>query len=402
MGLNAFAVFSICLGMGYSFDLVMLCTLIEGVIFFLLSLTGIRSKLAMSIPHNLKMFIGAGIGFFLVNIGWQNTHFIVNDDSTLTKMVVFRENFSTQGITALLSVIGLAVIILLTVRKVKAAIIIGIAVTWGLGVLCQALGIYVPDVAAGYYSLYPQFGFTNPFTVGSIIIDPSQFNFSWKMLGDVVVITCTLFYSDFFDTLGTCMTCIEKIKAQMQAEIKAFKEAKQELELTKQMERELQILSGEKVTKWALIMDAIGTILGAFFRCTTITSFVESGAAIESGARTGLSAIVTGGWFFLSIFFAMIFTSIPGFATGPALVVVGVSMMLTAIKQLDFSPDKLHELMAGAICFAATGYTYNIANGMAAGIITLAAVTPFTKQRKEVSWVLYVVAVLLIAKFRFL
>lgn len=402
MGLNAFAVFSVCLAMGYSFDLVMVCTFVEGLIFFILSLTGVRSKLAMSIPHNLKMFIGGGIGLFLIYIGWQNTKFIVNDDSTLTTMVSFRQNFSTQGITALLAVIGLLLMIVLTVKKSKAAIIIGILVTWALGIICQVVGLYVPNPESGFYSLYPSLSFTNPLAVGSIWVNLSNVNFSWSMLGDVLVVTLTLFYSDFFDTLGTCMTCLEKMKAQMREEIANIKQEKADAKRIQAMEQELKEIEGEKTTKLALIVDAIGTMIGAFFRCTTITSFIESGAAFESGARTGISAIVTGGWFFLAIFFASIFTSVPGFATGPALVVVGVSMMITAIKQLDLSAEHACELFPGIICIAATGFTYNIANGMAAGIISYVVVKMFTKQRKEISPVLYGVAVLLIVKFCFL
>lgn len=400
MGLNAFAVFSVCLGMGYSYDLVMVCTLIEGIIFMILTFTGLRSKLIIALPHNLKMFIGGGIGYFLMYIGWQNTHFIVNDDSTLTAMVSFRQNFSTQGITALLAVIGLTITIILTIRKSKLAIIAGILSTWVLGMLCQLVGIYVPDVEAGYYSLYPQFGFTNPFK-SDIFIQFDQVGFNSGMIADIVVITCTLFYSDFFDTVGTCMTCIEKIKAQMIAEISELKRAGHDRKV-RAMERELAVIESEDTTKRALAVDAGGTMLGALLRCTTITSFVESGAAIESGARTGLSTVVTGLWFFLAIFFASVFTSIPGFATGPALVMVGVSMMITAIQQLDFGPEHLHELIPGIICMAATGLTYNIANGMAAGIISYVLAALFTKRGKEVSPVLYCVAVLLVAKFCFL
>ncbi len=401
MGLNAFAVFSICLGMGYSYDLVMLCTLIEGIIFMVLTFTGVRTKLTVALPHNLKMFIGGGIGFFLMYIGWQNTHFIVNDDSTLTTMVSFRQNFSTVGITAMLAVIGLMITVILTVRKSKAAIIIGILVTWGLGMLCQALGIYVPDIEAGYYSLYPQFSFTNPFAVGNIFIQFNDVAFTWSMLGDVVIITCTLFYSDFFDTIGTCMTCIEKIKAQMLAEIAELRNTEDRVTVVT-MERELKVIESEDTNKRALAVDAGGTIVGALARCTTITSFVESGAAIESGARTGLSTVVTGLWFFLAIFFASIFTSVPGFATGPALVVVGASMLITALRQIDFSAEHLYELFPGIICVAATCLSYNIANGMAAGIISYVLVALCTKHRKEVSPILYCVAVLLLAKFYFL
>lgn len=401
MGVNAFAVFSVCLGMGYSYDLVMLCTFIEGLIFLILTFTGVRTKIAMALPHNLKMFIGGGIGFFLIYIGWQNSHFIVNDDSTLTTMVAFRQNFSTVGISAILAVIGLMVTIILTVRKSKAAVIVGILVTWILGMVCQAAGIYVPDAETGYYSLYPQLAITNPFAVGNIFIQPQNIVFNWSMLADIIVVTLTLFYSDCLDTIGTCITCLEKIKAQMLDEIKALR-AEKNYALAATMEEELKVIESEDTLKKAMAVDAGGTMAGSAARCTTITSFIESGAAAESGARTGLASVVTGLWFFLAIFFAGIFTSIPGFATGQALVLVGASMLITALRQVNWSSEHMHEIIPGIICMAATGYTYNIANGMAAGIITYVLAALFTKRGKEVSPVLYAIAILLLLKFRFL
>lgn len=407
MGLNAFAVFTICLGMGYPYELVMLCTLIEGFIFLILSFTGVRSSLARALPHNLKMFIGAGIGGFLVYIGMQNAHLIVKDESTLTTMVNFRTNFATQGIGALLALIGLTIIVILMVQGTKSAIVVGILVTWGLGMLCQALGFYVPDAEAGYYSLYPHLSLPHPSSLGSMFLTSTGLkDFDLSMLANIIVITCTMFYSDFFDTVGTCMTCIEKIKAQMQEEIRHLREEyaenKQMLEKAKTMERELRSLEGERTTKLALIIDAIGTIIGAFFKCTTITSFVESGAGIESGGRTGLSAVVTGFWFFLAIFFASIFTTIPGFATGPALIAVGCSMAMSALKQVNWDKDRLYQIIPGVLCVFATILTYNIANGMAAAIVFYVVISLFTKHRKEVSPLFYVLTILLIVKFRFL
>lgn len=402
MGLNAFAVFTICLGMGYPFELVMICTFIEGLIFLVLSFTGVRSTLATALPHNLKMLIGAGIGGFLVYIGAQNAHLIVDDASTLTTFINFRAEFSTQGICALLAVIGLAVIVILTIRDIKPAIIIGIAVAWVLGMICQALGVYAPNPEAGYYSLYPSFGFPHVSSLGSIFLNPLsvQIQVDGGAIANIIVITLTMFYSDFFDTIGTCMTCIEKIKSQMIDEIATLRKHKANNQsLISSMEDELEELSDEETTKRALIVDAAGTMGGAALKCTTITSFVESGAGIESGGRTGLSAIVTGGWFFLAIFFASILGAVPGFATGPALIVVGASMFISAVKEVKWDKEYAHQYIPGALCVLFTVLTYNIANGMAVGIISYVIASLFTKHKDEVHPLFYFLAALLLLKF---
>lgn len=408
MGLNAFAVFTICLGMGYPYELVMVCTLIEGVIFLILSLTKVRSSLAKALPHNLKMLIGAGIGGFLIYIGAQNSHLIVGDASTLTNMVNFRTDFNTQGICALLAVIGVLLIVILTILNFKPAIIVGIGVTWVLGMICQAVGIYIPNPEAGYYSLYPGFGLPHVSSLGSIFLfsSPIQAQINGGAIANIVIITLTMFYSDFFDTVGTCMTCIEAIKSQMKDEIedlrKKLSENKANRTRIANMEGELEVLEKEKTTALALLVDAIGTIFGAIFKCTTITSFVESGAGIESGGRTGLSAIVTGGWFFLAIFFAPILGAVPGFATGPALIVVGISMFISGVRAVKWDKEFAHQYIPGVLCVLFTVLTYNIANGMAVGIISYVIACLFTKKKEEIHPLFYVLAVLLIAKFKFL
>ncbi|MDO4979213.1 MAG: NCS2 family permease [Candidatus Saccharibacteria bacterium] len=406
MGLNAFAVFTICMGMGYPYELVMICTLVEGIIFLILTLTEVRSKLAEALPHNLKMFIGAGIGGFLAYIGAQNAHLIVGDASTLTTLVNFRNEFSTQGICALLALIGLMIIVILSVMKVKAAIVIGIFASWILGMICQAMGIYVPNIEAGYYSLYPSFSLPHISSLGGMFLTSSGLSsVDGGVIANIIIITLTMFYSDFFDTIGTCMTCIEKIKMQMSEEMEALKAkkfSKGDANQIEAMEGELEVLGSQKTTKFALLADAIGTIIGSLFKCTTITSFVESGAGIESGGRTGLSAIVTGAWFFLAIFFASIFTSIPGFATGPALIMVGCSMLISAMKQVEWKKNELHQIIPGMLCIVFMMLTYNIANGMAAAIIAYAVVSVFTGHKEEPKPLMYVLAVLLIAKFAFL
>lgn len=404
MGLNAFAVFTVCLGMGYSFELVMICTLIEGIIFFILSLTGVRSALANSLPAVLKSFIGAGIGGFLMFIGAQNAKLIIDSPSTLVTMVNFRDNFSTVGVTATLTVVGVFIIAVLMAMKSKAAVIAGIAIAWILGIICQFAGIYVPDPEAGFYSLYPAFQMPDLAAISEMVLDPRKVKFSLAMLGDVLIVVGIMFYSDFFDTVGTCVTCLRAIVAAMREEIAELRERHSESANTKIrcMEAEVKAIESERTTKRAFLVDATGTMLCSLLKCTTVTSFVESMAGIAAGARTGFASVVNGGLFLLCIFFSSIFTTVPGYATGAALIVVGCSMFFGSLKQIEWKVAKFNELFSGVMCAVFMVLTYNIANGIAAGIISYTIVTPFTKSSEKVKPIFWVLSFLLVLKFIFL
>lgn len=402
MGLNAFAVFTICLGMGYSYNMVLVCTLIEGVVFLVLSFCGLRSALAKAIPQNMKLLIGAGIGGFLMYIGSQNAHLIVNDDSTLTTMVNFRQDFHTQGITAVLAVFAIALMLILALMDIKANVLIGIFAAWGVGVVCQILKIYVPDPDAGYYSLIPSIGLPHTSLKGAFIGLPSIAGYVAKDWANVVVITCTMFYSDFFDTVGTAITCLNGLKVRLREDLAKMKEEVADSQRIKRLEMEIEGLENETVMKIILIIDAIGTILGAIFRLTTITSFVES---MAGKGVTGLSSVVTGCWFLLSIFFASIFTTIPSYATGAALVVVGGSMIYDAMKQLDYSKSKMHQTIPGVLGLVYMILTYNIANGMAWGIIAYSVLSLFVENNRKVEKagpLMYALSFLLVLRFIYL
>lgn len=406
MGLNAFATLTVCGAMGYSYETVMLCTFIEGVIFFVLSLTGVRSAMANALPASMKAFIGAGIGGFIMFIGGQNAHLIVKDDSTLTKIVTFHADFSTTGVTATLAVIGVLIMAILMACQVKAAVIIGIVITWGLGIICQLAGVYVPNPEIGQYSLLPSFQRPTFSAFSKMFVNPAKIHIDLNMIGNIVMVTAIMFYSDFFDTVGTCVTCLRAIAAQMREEItelrKKYADSRRPPRKIEEMEAEVAEIESERTTKLALLIDALGTIIGSIFRLPTITSFVEAIAGISAGARTGFASVVTGILFLSCIFFASFFTAIPSFATGAALIVVGASMFFGSLKQIEWKTIRFNELFSGAACVLFTILSYNIANGMAAGIISYTLITPFTKGAEKPKLVFWILTVLLILKFCFL
>ena len=161
MGLNAYFAFTVCGAMGYSWQVALMAVFVEGIIFIILSLTNVREAIFNAIPLSLKKGVSAGIGLFIAFIGLQGAHLVVNNDSTLVSYVNFTENFKTEGICAILALVGLFITVILYVKKVKGAILIGILATWILGMIMQALGVYVPNIEAGFYSLYPSLGFVD-------------------------------------------------------------------------------------------------------------------------------------------------------------------------------------------------------------------------------------------------
>lgn len=402
MGLNAMAVFTVCLTMGYPYELVMLCTLIEGVAFLILSLTGLRAAFAKSIPQNLKLLIGAGIGGFLIYIGSQNAHLIVGDPSTLTTMVNFRTEFHTQGITALLAFIGIALMIILLVRDNKAAVFIGMLAVWGLGCFLELIGVYIPDPATGYYSLFPSLALPSMDSFRGMTILSSLGNvvgsYGASDYVNIIVVTCTMFYSDFMDTMGTAMTCLTNLINKLKEELAEIHDEHQAILL----QAEIDGLENPKTLQLIMIMDAIGTIVGSFFMDTTVTCFAESNAG---EGRTGLSAIVTSLWFTLCIVFASVFTTVPSYATGAALIVVGGQMIYSGFKYVDYDVKKLCQTLPGVLCFTYVILTYNIANGMAWGIVLYTLTCLFSKNkedRKNLGLLIPIMAALLVVKFALL
>ena len=374
MGLNAYMAYTVCLGMGYSWQICLLAVFIEGLIFVVLSLTNVREAIFNAIPLSLKRGVSVGIGLFIAFIGLQNAGLCV-DGATLVELVDFTANFNTAGISALLCIIGVLITAIMHIKKVKGAILIGIVATWILGMICQLVGLYVPDNTT-YFSLYPTFAITDFTKLGLTAGQCFNVDFSAiKPLEFIVVIFAFLFV-DIFDTLGTLIGVATK--ADMLDEDGRLPKIKP-----------------------ALLADSIGTSVGAVLGTSTVTTFVESASGVAVGGRTGLTAIVTGLLFLVAMFFAPIFTAIPSFATAPALIMVGF-LMFSGITELKFDDDKLTETIPAYLAILAMPLFYSISEGISLGIISYVILNLVTGKGKKVSPLMYVLAVLFILKYIFL
>lgn len=374
MGLNAYFAYTVCLGMGYDWRIALAAVAVEGIIFIILSLTNVREAIFNAIPGTLKKGVSAGIGLFIAFIGLQGAHIVVNNDSTLVSYVNFRANFNTEGICAILALIGLFITIILYVKGVKAAILIGIVATWVLGMLAQAIGLYQVTPDAGFYSLYPSLGITDFSKFGETFGQVLKADFSGVNIGNFVVVLFAFLFVDMFDTIGTLVGVATK--ANM-------------LDENEKLPR----------IKPALLADAIATFVGAIFGTSTTTTYVESSAGVAAGARTGLASVVTGFLFLLAIFFAPVFTAIPGFATAPALIFVGF-LMVMAVADIKF--DDLTEAVPAYLCILAMPLMYSISEGIAIGVISYVILNVCCGKSKKVTPLMYVLALLFIAKYVFL
>ncbi len=374
MGLNAYFAFTVCGNMGYSWKVALMAVFIEGIIFIVLSLTNVREAIFNAIPTSLKKGVSAGIGLFIAFIGLQGAHIVVNNDTTLLSYVKFTENWHTEGICALLALIGLLLTAILYIKKVKGSILIGILATWILGMIAQATGIYHIDVEAGFYSLYPTFAVTDFSAIGKTFGQCFTADFHGVGVLNFIVVLLSFLFVDMFDTIGTLIGVSDKA---------GFLNEEGKLPRVKQ----------------ALMADAIATSAGAVLGTSTTTTFVESSAGVGDGARTGLSSIVTGFLFLLAILFAPIFTAIPGFATAPALIFVGF-LMVSAIVKIDF--NNLTEAIPAYLCLIAMPLMYSIAEGIAIGVISYVIINLICGKAKKITPLMYVLAVLFVCKYIFL
>lgn len=374
LGLNAYFAYTVCGSMGYSWQIALLAVFVEGVIFIILSLTNVREAIFNAIPAQLKKGISVGIGLFIAFIGLQGGYLVVNDDSTLVAVVDFTENFHTYGISAILAIIGLFIIVILYVKNIKGAILIGILATWILGMICQACGIYVVDIENEFYSLYPSWSSFSLTALGSTIGQCFNVSFAGVSILDFIVIVFAFLFVDIFDTLGTLIGVATK--ADMLDEEGKLPRIKQ-----------------------ALLADAVATTAGAVLGTSTTTTFVESSAGVAEGGRTGLSSVVTGLLFLVAIIFAPVFTAIPGFATAPALIFVGF-LMITAVVDIDFKD--LTEAIPAYLALIAMPLMYSISEGIAVGVISYVVINLITGKHKKISPLMYVLAVLFILKYIFL
>ena len=373
LGLNAYFAYTVCGTMGYSWQVALLAVFAEGIVFIILSLTNVREAIFNAIPITLKKGVSVGIGLFVAFIGLQNGHLVV-DSSTLVTVVDFTDDFHHVGISALLAVIGLLLIAIMYEKHIKGSILIGIVITWILGIICQMAGIYQIDVENGFYSLIPSW---SSFDITAISKTFGQcFNIAGMNIKpvDFIVIIFAFLFVDIFDTLGTLIGVANK--ADMLDEENKLPNIKQ-----------------------ALLADAIATTAGAILGTSTTTTFVESSAGVAEGGRTGLSSIVTGLLFLVAIIFAPIFTTIPGFATAPALIFVGF-LMVSAVVDIDF--NDYTEAIPAYLCLIAMPLMYSISEGIAVGVISYVVINLICGKKEKITPLMYILAILFVLKYIFL
>lgn len=376
MGLNAFFTYTIVLGFGYDWRVALFAVFVEGIIFIILSLTKVREAIFNCIPLSLKHAVSVGIGLFIAFIGLQNAGLSVDNSSTLVSMVSFRADFKTAGICALLAIIGTIITAILYIRRVKGSVLIGILATWVLGIICELTGLYAVTPDAGYYSLIPAFQMTDFSKLSETFGQCFKIDFSGVSIVNFIVIVFSFLFVDLFDTLGTLIGV--SAKAGMLDENGRLKQIKP-----------------------ALLADSIATSSGAILGTSTVTTFVESSAGVAVGGRTGLTALTTAVLFLVSTLFAPIFTAVPGFATAPALIIVGF-LMFSNIVNIKVNDDNFTSAIPAYLCIIAMPLFYSISEGISIGVISYVIINLLCKKAKEISPVMYVLAILFIAKYIFL
>ncbi len=375
MGLNAFFAYTVVLNMGYSWQTALAAVFVEGIIFIVLSLTNVREAIFNCIPQSLKYGVTCGIGLFITFIGLQNSKLVV-DSSTLVSIFPFKKaiedgSIYSQGMGAILAFIGIILTVVLLVKKVPGAILIGILGTWILGIIFEIVGIYIPNAELGMYSVLPDF--SNGISVPSIRPTLMKMDFSGLLSLNFVTIMLSFLFVDLFDTLGTLIGVASK--ADM-------------LDKDGKLPR----------IRGALLADAIGTTAGAMLGTSTVTTFVESSSGVMLGGRTGLTSVTSAVLFGLSLFLSPIFLAIPSFATAPALVIVGL-MMLSSITRINF--DDMAEAAPAFVALIAMPFMYSISEGIALGVISYVVINASIGKAKKVHPLMYVLAIAFVLKYIF-
>ena len=358
MGLNAFFVYTVCLTMGYSWQFALTAVLIEGVIFIILTLTKVRQWILNSIPLSLKNAIGAGIGLFIAFIGMQNAGLIVNSDSTL---VTLGDVCHGSG---LLAVIGIFITAMLLILKVRGGILLGIIIT-------SLLGLVIKDPATGVALTHFSGVVDTPPSVSPIFM---KFEWAHILSWDMLAVVFTFLFIDMFDTMGTVIGVSQKA---------GFVDEKGNVE------------DIDKV----FMADSIGTVCGACLGTSTTTTYVESSAGVGEGGRTGLTAFSAAVCFVLALFFAPIFLGIPSSATAPALILVGV-MMMEPVVRIDWTDFR--EAIPAFVTLILMPVSYSISDGILIGLITYVVLNAITGRAKSISPMMWVLAVLFIARYIFI
>lgn len=351
MGLNAFFVYSVVLGMGYSWTTALTAVFVEGIIFILLTITNVRSAIVNAIPMSLRYAIACGIGLFIAFIGLQNAGIIVNNDATLVSLGKI-----TEG-SALLAVIGIVITGVLVAFKVKGSLLLGILATTVIGIFTGQT--HLQGIVSLPHSIEPIF---------------CKFDFSKLLTVEFGIIVFTFMFVDLFDTVGTIIGVSEKAgMIDEKGEIKNLKKA--------------------------LMADAVATTAGAIVGTSTTTTYVESASGVAQGGRTGLTAFVTAVCFAVALFFAPLFLCIPSAATAPALVIVGLFMM-SPIKKIDL--DDYFEAIPAFITIIAMPLAYSISDGIMLGMISYVVLNLIGGKFNKLSVVMYLLAIVFVLKYIFM
>lgn len=348
MGLNAFFAYTVCLTLGYTWQFALTAVLLEGIIFIILTITNLREKIVDALPLTLRNAIGAGIGLFIAFIGLQNAGIIVSNDATLLSL-----GDITSG-SALLGMIGLLVTSILLIKKVRGALLIGILLTTVIGI---PMGQTHLD---GVFSTPPS-------------MDPIFCQFQWEHIftKEMVIVVFTFLFVDMFDTIGTLVGVTTK--AGMVTKDGKIPHLKQ-----------------------AFLVDAIGTTAGAVLGTSTITTFVESASGVGEGGRSGLTSFVTAVCFLLSLFLAPFFLAVPGAATAPVLILVGL-MMMSSVKKVDFLDYS--EAIPAFICIIFMPLAYSISDGIVLGMISYVLINLLCGHAKKLTPAMYILSVIFVFKF---
>jgi AGZA family xanthine/uracil permease-like MFS transporter len=383
MGLNAFFVYTVCFGFGLTYANALVLVLMDGIIFIILTVTGLREKIFEAIPNQVRVAIPAGIGLFIAFIGLQNAGIIVNDAATCVNLVslnVFSGTATWGLIMPILVTLGSVIAIaVMSEREVKGAVLLGIV---GGAVVYYVLGFTVPGFYEGFgaslsfnpLTAFADFGsqaFGKVFTEGFDFSAYLAEHTSTELV--VLIITTALAFClvDMFDTLGTLYGAC----------------ARGDL-LTK----DGKVPNMDK----AMLADAVATTCGAVCGTSTVTTFVESSAGVAEGGRTGLSSMVTGALFFIAMFFSPVAALVPGCATAAALIYVGV-LMMNCVRNIDWL--NADTAVPAFLTVAMMPMAYNISYGIAFGIISYIFISLFTGKVKEIKAGTWVIGVLFTVMF---
>ena len=351
IGLNAFFVYTVCMGMGYTWQFALTAVLIEGIVFILLTVTNLREAIVNAIPLSMRNAIGAGIGLFIAFIGLQNAGVIIDNGSTLVEL-----GDITSG-SPLLAFIGLLITGFLYIKNVRGAMLIGILVTTVIGIpmgVTEFQGVLSSPEPIG--EIFCKFEWENIFTL------------------DMVVVVFTFLFIDMFDTVGTLVgVCSKAGLVNEDGTVKRIKEA--------------------------FMADAIATTAGAFLGTSTTTTYVESASGVAQGGRTGLTAFTIACCFAIALFFSPLFLSIPSAAIAPVLILVGL-MMLEPVRRIPF--DDFTEALPAFICIIMMPLSYSISNGILIGMIAYVLINLVCGNFKKLTPTMYILATLFILKFIFI